>query len=104
MPDASRMLRLSAGRPRLVRCDVAPQASVGDSLTIIWDAPDASSVTLQIEAGDERTEYAGASSGAFLLSPSREGLILLRLVAQGPFTSTVATRTVRVKMPKPRIE
>ncbi len=90
--------------PTFAKIEVAAQASVGDSLTIVWDAPGATSVALQIEAGDERTEYAGASSGAFTLPLSREGLILLRFVAQGPHAKTVETRTVRVKMPKPRIE
>lgn len=89
--------------PKFAKIEVAPEASVGDNLTIVWDAPDATSVTLQIEAGGERTEHAGASSGAFLLNPSREGLILLRLAAQGPFASTVETRTVRVRIQKPRI-
>jgi len=88
--------------PKFAKIDVAPQASVGDSLTIVWEAPEAVSVGLQIEAGSERTEHAGASSGAFTLNPSREGLILLRLIAQGQHAKTVETRTVRVKIAKPR--
>lgn len=90
--------------PTFAKIDVAAQASVGESLTILWDAPGATSVTLQIEAGDERTEHAEASSGAFTLRLSREGLIVLRLIAQGPHAKSVETRTVRVRMPKPRIE
>jgi hypothetical protein len=90
-------------QPKFVKIDVAPQASVGDNLTILWDAPDATSVALQIEHGDEREEHVGAASGIFTLPLQREGLILLRLVAQGSHAKTVETRTVRVKMPKPRI-
>jgi hypothetical protein len=97
-------VRPKAIPPTFAKIDVAAQTSVGESLTILWDAPGATSVTLQIEAGDERTEHAGASSGAFTLRLSREGLIVLRLIAQGPHAKSVETRTVRVKMPKPRIE
>ncbi len=96
-------VRPKAVLPKFTRIDVAPQARVGDSVTIIWDAPDAASVALQIESGGENIEHAGASSGAFTLRPSREGLILLRFVAQGPYAKTSETRTVRVKMAKPRI-
>jgi hypothetical protein len=88
--------------PTFVKIEAPSQVSVGESLTIIWDAPDAASVTLQIENDGERTEHAGASSGAFTLRPNREGLILLRLTAQGPHAKASETRTVRVKMPKPR--
>jgi hypothetical protein len=90
--------------PAFAKIEVPPQVNVGDRLTIIWDAPDAVSVTLQIENEGKRTEHAGASSGAFTLHPQQEGLILLRLVAQGPHAKSVETRTVRVKMPKPRFE
>lgn len=90
-------------QPKFVKIDVAPQASVGDNLTILWDAPDATSVALQIEHGDEREEHGGAASGIFTLPLQREGLIHLRLIAQGPHAKTVETRTVRVKIAKPRI-
>ncbi len=95
-------------RPQLVapefsKIDVARQAYVGDSLPVVWDAPSATSVTLQIEDGDERSEHAGTSAGVFMLRPSRTGPILLRLVAQGPFATTVQTRTVQVVAPVPRI-
>lgn len=90
--------------PSFAKIEVPAQAAVGESITILWDAPDAATVSLQIENDGERTEHAGASSGAFTLRPSREGLILLRLVAQGPHAKASETRTVRVKMPKPRLE
>lgn len=90
--------------PVFTKLEVPPQVSVGESVTILWDAPDATSVTLQIENDGERTEHAGASSGAFTLRPNREGLIVLRFVAQGPHAKASETRTVRVKMPKPRFE
>lgn len=90
--------------PVFTKIDVARQASVEDSLPIVWEAPDATAVTLQVQYGDERTEHAGASSGVFMLHPTRPGLILLRLVAQGPFATTVETRTVQVTVPVPRIE
>jgi hypothetical protein len=97
-------VRPKALPPTFAKIEVAAQAKVGESLTILWDAPGATSVTLQIEAGDERTEHAEASSGAFTLRLSREGLIVLRLTAQGPHAKSVETHTVRVKMPKPLIE
>lgn len=90
--------------PFFAKIDVPAQAVVGESVTILWHAPDAASVSLQIEHEGEQTEHAGASSGAFTLRPSREGLILLRLVAQGAHAKASETRTVRVKMPKPRFE
>jgi hypothetical protein len=90
--------------PTFVKIEVPAQVVVGESLTILWDAPDAASVTLLVENDGQRAEHAGASSGAFTLCPNREGLILLRLVAQGPHAKASETRTVRVKMPKPRIE
>ncbi len=89
--------------PEFSKIDVARQAFVGDSLPVVWDAPSATSVTLQIEDGDERSEHAGTSAGVFMLRPSRTGPILLRLVAQGPFATTVQTRTVQVVAPVPRI-
>ncbi len=45
--------------PEFSKIDVARQAFVGDSLPVVWDAPSATSVTLQIEDGDERSEHAG---------------------------------------------
>lgn len=90
--------------PAFAKIEVPAQINVGDRLTIIWDAPDAVSVALQIENDGKRTEHAGAGSGAFTLHPQQEGLILLRLVAQGPHAKASETRTVRVKMPKPRFE
>ncbi|HVU19497.1 MAG TPA: hypothetical protein VHE09_02125 [Rhizomicrobium sp.] len=90
--------------PAFSKIEVPAQAVVGESVTILWDAPDAASVSLQIEDGGVRTEHAGASAGAFTLRPSREGLILLRIAAQGPHAKASETRTVRVKMPKPRFE
>jgi len=89
--------------PEFSKIDVARQAFVGDSLPVVWDAPSATSVTLQIEDGDERSEHAGTSAGVFMLRPTRTGPILLRLVAQGPFATTVQTRTVQVVAPVPRI-
>lgn len=90
--------------PKFAKIEVPAQVSVGESVTILWDAPDAASITLQVEKEGERTEHAGAPSGAFMLLPNREGLIVLRLVAQGSHAKASETRTVRVKMPKPRIE
>ena len=90
--------------PEFSKIDVARQVFVGDSLPVVWDAPSATSVTLQIEDGDERSEHAGTSAGVFMLRPTRTGPILLRLVAQGPFATTVQTRTVQVAAPVPRIE
>ena len=90
--------------PEFSKIDVARQAFVGDSLPVVWDAPSATSVTLQIEDGDERSEHAGTSAGVFMLRPTRTGPILLRLIAQGPFATTVQTRTVQVAAPVPRIE
>ena len=90
--------------PEFSKIDVARQAFVGDSLPVVWDAPSATSVTLQIEDGDERSEHAGTSAGVFMLRPTRTGPILLRLVAQGPFATAVQTRTVQVVAPVPRIE
>jgi len=89
--------------PEFSKLDVARQVFVGDSLPVVWDAPSATSVTLQIEDGDERSEHAGTSAGVFMLRPTRTGPILLRLVAQGPFATTVQTRTVQVVAPVPRI-
>ncbi len=89
--------------PEFSKIDVARHAFVGDSLPVVWDAPSATSVTLQIEDGDERSEHAGTSAGVFMLRPTRTGPILLRLVAQGPFATTVQTRTVQVVAPVPRI-
>jgi hypothetical protein len=97
-------IRPKAVPPTFAKIEVPPQASVGENLTILWDAPDATSVALQVEAGGERSEHAGASSGAFTLHPQQEGLIVLRLIAQGPHAKKIEMRTVRVKMPKPRIE
>jgi hypothetical protein len=96
-------VRPKAIAPNFTKIDVAPQARVGESLEIAWDAPGADLVTLQIEHGGERIEHAGASSDAFTLRPDREGLFVLRLVAQGPHAKASETRTVRVKMPRPRI-
>ena len=90
--------------PEFSKIDVARQGFVGDSLPVVWEAPSATSVTLQIEDGDERSEHAGTSAGVFMLRPTRTGPILLRLVAQGPFATTVQTRTVQVVAPVPRIE
>ncbi|MBX9747139.1 MAG: hypothetical protein K2X34_09575 [Hyphomonadaceae bacterium] len=90
--------------PAFAKIEVPAQVSVGERVTILWDAPDAVSITLQIENDGERSEHSGTSSGAFVLRPNREGLIVLRLVAQGPHAKTSETRFVRVKMPKPRIE
>jgi hypothetical protein len=96
-------VRPKAIAPYFAKIDVAPQARVGESLEIAWDAPGADSVALEIEHGSERIAHAGASSGAFTLRPDREGLIVLRLVAQGPHAKASETRAVRVKMPKPGI-
>jgi hypothetical protein len=90
--------------PEFLKIEVARQAFVGTSLPVVWDAPSATSVTLQIEDGDERSEHAGTSAGVFMLRPMRTGPILLRLIAQGPFATTVQTRTVQVVAPVPRIE
>ena len=90
--------------PEFSKIDVARQVFVGDSLPVVWEAQAATSVTLQIEDGDERSEHAGTSAGVFMLRPTRPGPILLRLVAQGPFATTVQTRTVQVAAPVPRIE
>ena len=90
--------------PEFSKIDVARQVFVGDSLPVVWEAQAATSVTLQIEDGDERSEHAGTSAGVFMLRPTRTGPILLRLVAQGPFATTVQTRTVQVVAPVPRIE
>jgi hypothetical protein len=85
--------------PEFSKIEVARQVFVGDSLPVVWDAPSATSVTLQIEDGDERSEHAGTSAGVFMLRPTRTGPILLRLVAQGPFATTVQTRTIQVVAP-----
>jgi hypothetical protein len=90
--------------PEFSKIDVARQIFVGDSLPVVWEAQAATSVTLQIEDGDERSEHAGTSAGVFMLRPTRPGPILLRFVAQGPFATTVQTRTVQVAAPVPRIE
>jgi hypothetical protein len=90
--------------PEFSKLDVARQAFVAESLPVLWEAPSATSVTLQIEDGDERSEHAATSAGVFMLRPTRTGPILLRFVAQGPFATTVQTRTVQVVAPVPRIE
>jgi hypothetical protein len=90
--------------PEFSKIEVARQVFVGDSLPVVWEAQAATSVTLQIEDGDESSEHAGTSAGVFMLRPTRTGPILLRLVAQGPFATTVQTRTVQVTAPVPRIE
>ena len=90
--------------PEFSKIDVARQGFVGDSLPVVWEAQAATSVTLQIEDGDERAEHAGTSAGVFMLRPTRPGLILLRLVAKGAFATTAETRTVQVNTPAPRIE
>jgi hypothetical protein len=90
--------------PEFSKIEVARQVFVGDSLPVVWEAQAATSVTLQIEDGDERSEHAGTSAGVFMLRPTRTGPILLRLVAQGSFATTVQTRTVQVVAPVPRIE
>lgn len=90
--------------PVFSKIDVAQKGFVGDSFPVVWEALSATSVTLQIEDGDERAEHAGTSTGVFMLRPTRTGLILLRLVAQGPFAETVETRTIQVTAPVPRIE
>jgi hypothetical protein len=90
--------------PKFSKLDVARQGFVGDSLPVVWEAQAATSVTLYIEDGDERAEHAGPSAGVFMLRPTRPGLIVLRLVAQGPFATTVETRTVQVTVPVARIE
>src|SRR3984893_5272920 len=107
--ESARVVHNFRIRPRVVppvfaKIDVAQQAFVGDSLPVVWEAPSATSVTLQIEDGDERAEHAGASAGVFMVRPTRTGPILLRLVAQSPFATTVQTRTVQVVAPVPRIE
>jgi hypothetical protein len=90
--------------PEFSKIEVARQVFVGDSLPVVWEAQAATSVTLQIEDGDERSEHAGTSAGVFMLRPTRTGPILLRLVAQGAFATTVQTRTIQVAAPVPRIE
>jgi len=90
--------------PVFSKIDVARQGFVGDSLPVVWEALAATSVTLHIEDGGERTEHAGTPAGVFMLRPTRPGPILLRLAAQGPFAATVETRTVQVATPAPRIE
>ena len=55
--------------PMFSKIEVARQGFVGDSLPIVWEAPAATAVTLQIENGDERAEHAGTSSGVFMLHP-----------------------------------
>src|ERR1700686_1455556 len=90
--------------PEFSKIDVARQCFVGDSLPVVWEAQAATSVTLQIEDGDERSEHAGTSAGVFMLRPRAPDLILLPLVAQGPLATTVETRTVQVTSPVPRIE
>jgi hypothetical protein len=97
-------VRPQAVAPKFSKIEVARQGFVGDSFPVVWDAPRATSVTLQIENGGERAEHAGTSSGVFVLHPTQPGLILLRLVALGPFSSTVETRTVQVTSSAPRIE
>jgi hypothetical protein len=97
-------IRPQVAAPVFSKIDVARQGFVGDSLPVVWEAQAATSVTLQIEDGDERGEYAGAPAGVFMLRPTRTGPILLRLVAQGPFAATAETRTVQVSAPVPRIE
>ena len=97
-------IRPQVAAPVFSKIDVARQVFVGDSLPVVWDAPSATSVTLQIEDGDERSEHAGTSAGVFMLRPTRTGPILLRLVAQGSFATTIETRTVQVTVPVPRIE
>jgi hypothetical protein len=106
--EPSRLVHNFRVRPKVVapvfsKVDVAQQGFVGDSLPVLWEAPSAASVTLQIEDGDERAEHGGASSGIFMLRPARPGPILLRLIAQAPFGTTVETRTVQVTSPVPRI-
>jgi len=96
-------VRPRASAPKFVKLDVPPQARVGDSLEIAWDAAGADSVALRIEQGGDRIEHAGDASGSFTLRPSREGLILLRFVAQGPHNRTVETRSVRAAIAKPHI-
>jgi len=97
-------VRPRVAAPVFAKIDVARQGFVGDSLPVVWEAPAGTSVTLQIEDGDERSEHAGPFAGVFVLRPARPGLILLRLVAQGPFATTVETRTVQVTIPVPRID
>ena len=90
--------------PVFSKIDVARQAFVGDSLPGVWEAQAATCVTLHIEDGGDHAEHAATSAGLFMLHPARPGPILLRLVAQGPFATTVETRTVQVAVPAPRIE
>ncbi|MGH7156025.1 MAG: hypothetical protein ACREF3_19025 [Acetobacteraceae bacterium] len=97
-------IRPQVAAPVFSKIDVARQGFVGDSLPLVWDAQAATSVTLQIEDGDERAEHASPSTGVFMLRPTRPGPVLLRLIAQGPFATTVETRTVQVSAPAPRIE
>jgi hypothetical protein len=97
-------VRPQVAAPKFSKIELARQGFVGDSLPVVWDAAAATSVTLQIEDGDERAEHAGAPAGMFMLRLTRPGLILLRFVAQGPFASTVETRTVQVTSPAPRVE
>lgn len=97
-------VRPKVAAPVFLKIDVARQGFVGDSLPVLWEVSDASFVTLQIEDGDERAEHAGAIAGVFMLRPTRPGPIVLRLVAQGPFATSVETRTVQVTAPVPRIE
>jgi hypothetical protein len=97
-------IRPQVAAPVFSKIDVARQGFVGDSLPVVWEAQAATSVTLQIEDGDQRAEHAGTSTGVFMLRPTRPGPILLRLIAQGPFATAVQTRMVQVAAPVPRIE
>ena len=90
--------------PAFAKIAVPSQAYVGESLSVIWDAPTALAVVIHIDDGDKRAEQAGASAGVIRLRPTRAGPIVLRLVAQGQFGVSVQTRTVEVTFQSPRIE
>ena len=64
--------------PEFSKIDVARKAVVGDNLPIVWDAPSATSVTLQIEDGDERSEHAATSAGVFMLRRHQSNLLQKR--------------------------
>src|ERR1700690_2954477 len=64
-------IRQQVVAPEFWKIVVARQVFVGARLPVVWDAPSATSVTLQIEDGGERSEHAGTSAGVFMLRPTR---------------------------------
>ena len=90
-------------RLRFTRLEAPAWGFLGEEFEILWDAPAATGIEIQINDGRRIWRARGENAGVQRVLATHAGRWAVRLVAQGPHGTRTATRFVAVTVTGPRI-